>query len=537
MHPLPRAAHGKTLLRAVWQRRWTQSAPSRTGDPVNTLADLLADGRVLDAHDLAQITARLATLVRQGHEMGATHGDISPETVLVSRQDDEWSVHLEQPRAQAAGAEPADDILAVGWVVDRLSRALPRNANLPASFSPALASMTSSDVAHRPTAAQVQVYFSADFPAALDSDTDDSDDDYDDHEDTTAIGPGYHPAASTQRPARASRAALVIASLILLLGVGSLGYVVWSVLAPETGPDTAQPPVTAPVNEDVAAAEEPADPAELTGSEAPPTDVPAGSDEETTDPIEVAVDTEAEPDEGQAPTAPRPATDHTDPQWGDHGWDVPALDNAYCRDGSRFVGLADSDTYRGVICNGHFGFEYRGLNKAGNATILTSAETTSTGWVGHGPGGVRYEFDEDTFEILGGDGSVLDEEDVNLWLTPQDTPFRPGDLDLDQPISYPACDGSGAVVHSSYSDPPTDAENVQAALDSIPGSFYVRTDLSCDTFNRPSAELSDGNYIYAVLTYGGSTRDGLCESIDSSGGSYGYFLTEGVEPGVRVTCD
>jgi hypothetical protein len=218
------------------------------------------------------------------------------------------------------------------------------------------------------------------------------------------------------------------------------------------------------------------------------------------------------------------------------GWDAQGLDDAYCRDGSEFVGLADTQTYRGVVCDGGSGYSYRGLNKAGNATLLATADATADGWEAHGEGGVIYRFDEETFSILDEDGDVLDEEPVELWLTPKDDPFRPGDLDLSQSISYPACDGSGVVVLSSHMNPSTDANTVQDALDANPGSFYVRTDLSCDNFNRPSQASSSGNYIYAVLTYGGDTPSSLCSSIESYG-TYGYWLRDGVKPGEPVVCD
>lgn len=535
-----------------------------------TLSDLLVRGPSLTVEDLAQIAAQLSGLVRYGHEMGATHGDISGETVLLDHQGDRWSVSLDQPRSQMAGGvtpTPEDDVLALGQVIERLSHGLPREVDLPDSFAAAFASMTASNAADRPTAAQVETYFAQDFLAAAAApqqvapgtarhETSDN------AEQTMALPAGYvadppgDDPASTAAESRSGRSAILIAAVVLLLLVVPLGYVALRNLGPEQEPSTAQPPPSAPdtpADELPVEEEEPAtetsQPEDLagpspSGPDAAPTgpDVAAPSEESTTGessgPAE-PVDSSTPSTAPAAPTTapPAPSTDHTDPQWAAHGWDVQALDSAYCRDGSRFIGLADTDTYRGVICWGHFGVEYRGMNKAANATILAPAEATSRGWVGFGPGGVRYELDPDTFTILDGNGRALDEEAVNLWLSPETIPFRPGDLDLDQPISYPSCDGRGVVVHSSHYDPPTDARAVQAMLDATPGSFYTRTDLSCDNFNRPSREITDGNYIYAVLTYGGDTEAELCRSVELSGGGYGYFLREGVEPGLPVECD
>ncbi|MGD8149940.1 hypothetical protein [Ornithinimicrobium sp. Y1694] len=77
---------------------------------------------------------------------------------------------------------------------------------------------------------------------------------------------------------------------------------------------------------------------------------------------------------------------------------------------------------------------------------------------------------------------------------------------------------------------------MQRTLDANPGSFYIRTDLSCDNFNRPGPNTG-GNYIYAVLAYAaGDTVNDVCTAVDEMGGAYGYFLSENVDPGQPVSC-
>lgn len=533
---------------------------------MRTLRELLREGFEPTPEDVGQILSRAAGLLRYGHEQGAVHGDLSAEALLLERRGGDWAVELAQPGAGTpAGSTAADDVLALGHLLDRLVQDIPQD-RLPALFPAALASMTDADPARRPETAQVEQYFSQDYPSGLPADARSAP--------TAAIPvvpmssqtgpddwqPSHHGAAypdedlvpfvheELPEERRGRGAAVLVSLLVLVLGIGGLGFVLWRALGGEeelvastdTRPtledDTAEEGVPDPTTDEVVAATDDPEPAseEVT------------TQEEASDTQDEAQPTPARPDvpvpTSPVSSAPRETEesvavdDHTNPDWEGRGWDVQALDAAYCRDGSHFIGLADTQTYRGVICGHASGYSYRGLNKAGNATLHSFAEPRGSGWRAFGEYDVRYEFDEDAFTIYGGDGSVLDEEAVTTWLTPRDTPFRPGDLSISEPITYPDCDGSGVVFMGSWQSVGDVDELVQDALDEHPGSYYIRTDLACDNFNRPSPDLSEKNYIYSVLKPVGYDVDVVCAAIEDAG-TYGHWLGEGVDPGIRIDCD
>lgn len=523
-------------------------------------------GFVPSPHDVGEILAGAAGLVSYGHEQGAVHGDLTLDTVRAEPGAGGWRVELSQPRAGAGtGTTAADDIRGLGEVLRELTRDLSPD-ELPPMLPAALASMVG-PAQGRPTAAQVRQYFAEDYPGTITerpgeartevipvaaatspaghpSSLDDVDGGYTDPEPARYDKvPGHEGDPVEER--RSGVAAIVVSALVLLLGLGALGFIALQLLGQEDDP-VAVVDRTAPTEE-----------SEAPDPDAVPATGEATEDEteteettaEETDEVAVEEETVEEPDtsteatsSGSTPTGTGssggtasglPA--HVVPGWEDAGWDVQALDEAYCRGEQRFVGLADTETYRGVICAAASNYVYRGLNKAANATTTSmDVVPADSGWEVEGESGVRYLFDDADFTIVDGSGDVLDEEPVTTWLTPDQRPFRPGDLDLSQPISYPPCDGSGVVVLESFVDAP--ASDVQRALDRTPGSFYIRTDLSCDNFNRPSEGTTGGSYIYAVLTYGGNDDVSLCSSVSDLEAAYGYYLRDDVPPGEPVDC-
>lgn len=110
----------------------------------------------------------------------------------------------------------------------------------------------------------------------------------------------------------------------------------------------------------------------------------------------------------------------------------------------------------------------------------------------------------------------------------------PGDLGLTQPISRPACDGSGIVVVKSATTPGAYAAEVQAALDATPGSRYLRTDLTCPSLNPSTAE---GGPIYAVYLPAGHTTGNVCAVVaEAPEGAYGRWLSYGDAPDHTIDC-
>lgn len=110
----------------------------------------------------------------------------------------------------------------------------------------------------------------------------------------------------------------------------------------------------------------------------------------------------------------------------------------------------------------------------------------------------------------------------------------PGDLGLAEPISWPACDGSGIVVVKSATTPGAYAAEVQAALDATPGSRYLRTDQTCPSLTPRTPE---GDPIYAVYLPAGHTTGSVCSVVASAPeGSYGRWLSYGDSPDHTIDC-
>jgi len=117
---------------------------------------------------------------------------------------------------------------------------------------------------------------------------------------------------------------------------------------------------------------------------------------------------------------------------------------------------------------------------------------------------------------------------------PQPRPSRPpavpsGDLGLSKPMSYPKCNGQGIVIVESVDTPGEYRERVQRLLDANPGSYYLRTDLTCPSLR---ARNERGNPIYAVFYPGGTTLGQLCAAENAAGtGAYARILDYQTDPG------
>jgi len=109
-----------------------------------------------------------------------------------------------------------------------------------------------------------------------------------------------------------------------------------------------------------------------------------------------------------------------------------------------------------------------------------------------------------------------------------------GDLGLSVPISYPPCDGLGIAIVYSATNPDKYRLAVQQALNSNPGSSYLRTDLSCPSLRQSS---DDGTAIYAVFYPAGYSKSSVCSAVRQSGpGAYGRWLDTDISPAHKIIC-
>ncbi len=109
-----------------------------------------------------------------------------------------------------------------------------------------------------------------------------------------------------------------------------------------------------------------------------------------------------------------------------------------------------------------------------------------------------------------------------------------GDLNLSVPMTKPACDGTGIVLLFSSIDPSAYGAEIQNALNSYPGSSYLRTDQACSSLNQSS----NGNPIYSVYRPIGPNRDAVCAAVDAAGPpAYGKWLDNTTEPNTRIDCE
>lgn len=221
--------------------------------------------------------------------------------------------------------------------------------------------------------------------------------------------------------------------------------------------------------------------------------------------------------------------------YGASGWDVQALNGAYCQHDGDFVTVADSDRFQGIICNRNGALVYRGLNKDTGQTLTAPAEAMENGYAGI-VGSTRYEIGPDQFEILT-DGERIAADPVNTYVLPTMDPFIPGDLGLSREITFPRCDGTGVVLLASSFGATNAKREVQAMLDRYPDAEYLRTDLACDSFNRPSGPVSNRQFIYGVYLPADSLTGSVCTEVQSRG-TYAVWLRNGVTPAEgRVNCN
>jgi hypothetical protein len=96
-------------------------------------------------------------------------------------------------------------------------------------------------------------------------------------------------------------------------------------------------------------------------------------------------------------------------------------------------------------------------------------------------------------------------------------------------MTVPACDGTGIVLLFASITPGAYASEIEQALDTYPGSSYVRTDQACPSLNQAT---SSGGPIYAVYRMGG-----LCAAVNAAGGSaYGKWLDNTTDPNSSIAC-
>jgi serine/threonine protein kinase, bacterial len=120
---------------------------------------------------------------------------------------------------------------------------------------------------------------------------------------------------------------------------------------------------------------------------------------------------------------------------------------------------------------------------------------------------------------------------------PSPAPVRtlpPGDLGLPTPMSYPTCNGRGIVVLGNVTTPGLYAAGVQNLLNAHPGAFYLRTDQACPSLRQESDE---GNPVYAVFQFAGTTQRELCAAVRAAGGgAYGKWLDYSTDPAYIIPC-
>lgn len=209
-------------------------------------------------------------------------------------------------------------------------------------------------------------------------------------------------------------------------------------------------------------------------------------------------------------------------------------DKAYCKWEGKVLRVAASASFRAAVCDINGRTMYLGLDKdTGLSTTLPASIVNGAVRVTHN--GYTYDLDDKDFRISKG-STVVAEEPMDSWWGP-DAPEMalPGDLGLGQPITYPACDGTGAVVLGTSFDPSGNAAAISRLLGENPGSQYIRTDLSCGNFRGPSLENSNGNSIYAVILLVKGGKDAVCQAMAAHNAG-GEWLENNVDPSVNISC-
>lgn len=109
-----------------------------------------------------------------------------------------------------------------------------------------------------------------------------------------------------------------------------------------------------------------------------------------------------------------------------------------------------------------------------------------------------------------------------------------GDLGLSTPITQLDCTDQYVVFYASSFVPELYGSEVQGALDTYPGTEYVRSLGSCTTLNQMS---DHDTFIYSVYSGPYDTLSEACSVSASSADSYVKVLSDGVDPDDAVmTC-
>lgn len=551
-----------------------------------TVLDLLRSGSALRPADVLTVAEVLAHHLAQEHAQGRYHGDIGPHTVVLelagpfpeapavatnswgtwdasspSVQDarligprpaerpPDWPTAPEGPTADGPG-----DLFALGQVLRRLdasARSSSDDTGLPAFVR----QLIEADPTRRPTAQDLLTAFDDGMirPASTEPSA------------TPFRGAPPTPPPEPAPPADAdssSRAATPTAAAprgawpLTLAAVGVFALVLGGGLWWSSG--SAPAPLTQAVDDGAGRAvlvddgDPDADSADESAVE--PTsggEESAGTDWATAPPGDTADDAAtSDRGEGAGPEASQSRPGVTSPSDTPRSVipgavapaDVPVaegateFDQAWCRAHGTFVARARTDSFAAVICQDGGAFNYHGLNLTDGLSIRTPAVETEGGWTGLGEGGVTYEVSPEWVTVRDGQGIVLAREEVYAFLNDGSVgSFRPGDLMLRQPNSYPACDGSALVVIDTFYGSPDLRSALSKSLATNPGSAYLSTTTSCDSLERPSHEVSGTGEIYLTYYVVPADPTTACEAIDVLG-THGFWLRDGVAPGERVEC-
>lgn len=540
-----------------------------------TASDMLRSGLALRHTDVLAVAEILAHQLAQEHAHGRYHGDIGPHTVLLTLTGlPQTSPARSDDRAEAArgtelrvqdarladphpGARPADwpsppegprrdgpaDIFALGQVL----RALGTTARSDDAGPPAFVwHLVDPDPARRPSAGALLTAFDEGRIGLLPRSPSPAD----------LVAPTATPApvaaanadvAGQGRPWPLALAAVAVFALVLGAGVwwSSQDDPAPSVRAVGAGTDQAS---LAGSGDSGAATTEPgraggAGEPGVVGD--PPTDTDWATADPSTGNRQGTGATGGEPETAQSgPEATSAVTSGQPPSV--PGMVAPSeaaeaagateFDQAWCRSHGTFVARARTDSFAAVICRDGDVFNYHGLNLTDGLPIRTPALESESGWTGLGEDGVTYEVTPQQLTVRGGDGEILAREEVFNFLDHRSVgAFRPGDLMLREPNSYPACDGSALIVIDTFSARPDLHSAISKSLVTNPGSAYLSTTTSCDSLERPSYQVTDTGEMYLTYYLVPGDKATACEAIDALG-THGFWLRDDVAPGQRIEC-
>lgn len=528
-----------------------------------SILDALTAGLSLDRADVLTVAEIVAGQLAGQHERGHHHGDVGPHTVLLDLADPPASGvrdatlvaprpeqrPLNWPQPPEGRPGPAADAYCLGQVLrslDARSRSAADDVGLPSFIrrlidpnpdcrltvrelleafdegqirpapKPPAPAATLTGPAPAPESAAPEVAAPA--------------------PDAAAPAPG-HPDPATEPnpdppPASTWPPAVAAATVFLLVLAGGLWWTGQDddPTVPDTRPaqeaavvDAAEPaadptPTDTVPNEPTADA---ATPSEGGGAEAPSGEGSASGDRPSPG-ATLGPDITTAPDGGPHPVVAEQAeaAGSTD------------FDQAWCRSHGVFVARVQTANYHATICRDGDTVNYHGLNLIDGLSIRTSATEHGAGWTGHGQEGITYEVSQELFEVRQGD-TVLASEDVATFIDPtQEGDFRPWDLHLTQPISYPACQGAAIVVLDTFANLQGVNQQVQESLDAHPGAGYLNTDAACDSLGNPSH--ARGNE-FITYYWAGHDEQEICDLV-ATAGTHGLVLEDDAGPGEEFQC-